>query len=122
MTTNTSPSTPLAPAIVLNLVNSNPCQSWTFESARQIRIGRATDNDIILFSAVVSRHHAELRWSASTGWQMANLSSNRTYVNAQPIDTIAVKDGMVFRLATSGPKIAIKLLERETNLELIANS
>ncbi len=98
----------MSSAIVLNLLNSIPMQSWKFLSEEVICIGRATDNQVILFSAVVSRHHAELRWSEANGWQMINISANGTYVEGEAIKTIAVEDGMVIRLATSGPKIQLK--------------
>ncbi len=96
-------------AIVLNLLNSIPMQSWTFTSEEVIRIGRATDNNAILFSAVVSRHHAELRWSEIDGWQLVNMSPNGTYIDGEPIKIVSVADGTILRLATSGPKIQIKL-------------
>jgi pSer/pThr/pTyr-binding forkhead associated (FHA) protein len=95
------------PAIVLSLLNSVPVQSWTFESEEVVRIGRATDNQVVLFSAVVSRHHAELRWHEVKGWQLVNISPNGTYVEGEAIKEIAVVNGMVIRLATSGPKIQI---------------
>ncbi len=94
-------------AIVLSLLNSVPVQSWTFESEEVVRIGRATDNQVVLFSAVVSRHHAELRWHEVNGWQLINISANGTYVDGEAIKEIAVANGMVIRLATSGPKIQI---------------
>ncbi len=97
-------------AIVLNLLNSIPVQSWTFISEDVVRIGRATDNNAILFSAVVSRHHAELRWSEADGWVLVNMSPNGTYFNGEAIKTMAVEDGMIIRLATSGPKIQIKVV------------
>ncbi len=96
-------------AIVLSLLNSVPVQNWTFTSQDAIQIGRATDNHVILFSAVVSRHHAEIRWSESDGWQLSNISPNGTYVDGESVKTLAVTDGMIIRLATSGPKIQIKL-------------
>jgi pSer/pThr/pTyr-binding forkhead associated (FHA) protein len=95
--------------IILNLVNSIPIQTWTFVSEDVVRIGRATDNNIILFSAVVSRHHAELRWSNDAGWQIFNLSSNGTYLDGEAIKTVKVHNGMIIRLATSGPKIQISV-------------
>jgi pSer/pThr/pTyr-binding forkhead associated (FHA) protein len=98
-------------AIVLSLLNSVPVQSWTFISEDVIRIGRATDNHVILFSAVVSRHHAELRWDDVSGWQVFNLSPNGTYLESEAIKVETVVDGMIIRLATSGPKIQIKLKE-----------
>jgi pSer/pThr/pTyr-binding forkhead associated (FHA) protein len=97
-------------AIVLNLLNSIPVQSWTFSQEEVIRIGRATDNNAILYSAVVSRHHAELRWSEADGWLLINLSPNGTYIDGEAIKTVSVVDGMVIRLATSGPRIQIKAL------------
>ncbi|WP_373538451.1 FHA domain-containing protein [Chamaesiphon sp.] len=95
--------------LVLSLLNSIPVQSWTFTSGDVIRIGRATDNQVILFSAVVSRHHAELRWDETSGWQIFNISPNGTYVDGEAISSIKVIDGMTIRLATSGPKIQIKV-------------
>jgi pSer/pThr/pTyr-binding forkhead associated (FHA) protein len=97
--------------IVLSLVNSVPVQNWTFLSEDVIRIGRATDNHVVLFSAVVSRHHAELRWNELDGWQLFNISANGTYQDGEAIKTIKVVDGMIFRLATSGPKIQVKVGE-----------
>jgi pSer/pThr/pTyr-binding forkhead associated (FHA) protein len=96
-------------AIVLSLLNSVPVQNWTFTSEDVIRIGRATDNHVILFSAVVSRHHAELRWTESDGWQLTNISPNGTYIDGEAIKTATITDGVIIRLATSGPKIQIKL-------------
>ena len=100
----------MSSAIVLNLLNSIPMQSWTFIPEEVIRIGRATDNNVILFSAVVSRHHVEFRWSAD-GWQVVNISSNGTYLNGEAIKKIVLVDGMILRLATSGPKIQVKFVE-----------
>jgi pSer/pThr/pTyr-binding forkhead associated (FHA) protein len=100
--------------IVLSLLNSIPVQNWTFMSEDIIRIGRGTDNHVILFSAVVSRHHAELRWTEIEGWQLSNISANGIYINGEAIKTVAVADGMVIRLATSGPKIQITV-----NTELV---
>ncbi len=99
----------MSSAIVLNLVNSIPVQNWTFISEDIIRIGRATDNHVVLFSAVVSRHHAEIRWSEVEGWQLVNISTNGTYISGEAIKTMNLTEGMIFRLATSGPKIQIKV-------------
>jgi pSer/pThr/pTyr-binding forkhead associated (FHA) protein len=95
--------------IVLNLINSIPAQNWTFISEDVIRIGRGTDNHVVLFSAVVSRHHAEIRRSDVGDWQLINISANGTYIDGEAIKTMTMVDGMVIRLATSGPKIQIKI-------------
>ncbi|MFD8595678.1 FHA domain-containing protein [Kitasatospora sp. NPDC059646] len=50
------------------------------------RIGRATDNDLVLGDLSVSRHHAELRARADGRYEIADLDShNGTYLNGQPV-------------------------------------
>jgi pSer/pThr/pTyr-binding forkhead associated (FHA) protein len=85
-----------------------PVQNWTFESESKIRVGRAADNDVVLYSAVVSRHHLELRLGDG-GWEAVNIGANGTYVQGQPITSMPVEDGLIVRLASSGPKIQIHL-------------
>lgn len=105
--------------LTLTLLHPNkplPIQHWTFESETTIRIGRAIDNDVVLFSAVVSRHHLEMREKGS-GWEVINLGANGTFevglgengifVDGEPIQQVVAMDGMIIRLASSGPKIQI---------------
>jgi len=75
-----------------------------------IRIGRATDSHVILYSAVVSRHHAELHRTRA-GWVIKNLGTNGTYLNGRRIQDMAVDSGVVIRLARSGPNIQIHISE-----------
>jgi pSer/pThr/pTyr-binding forkhead associated (FHA) protein len=85
-----------------------PVQSWTFETESLVRVGRAADNDVVLYSAVVSRHHLEIR-QVEAGWEVVNLGANGAYINGEAIAKITVQDGMVIRLASSGPKIQIHI-------------
>ena len=97
---------------LLHPLQSVPVQSWPFETESLIRIGRSTDNEVILYSAVVSRHHVELRRKGSE-WKIVSLGANGTYIDGKRITQISVVDGMIIRLASSGPKIQIRL-EGET--------
>lgn len=97
-----------------------PVQNWTFETESVIRIGRAADNDVVLYSAVVSRHHLELRRERG-GWEAVNIGANGTYVNGEAIAKMAVSDGTIIRLASSGPKIQIRL-EADANIAKAAMS
>lgn len=93
---------------LLHPLKSIAVQKWNFEPNSVIRIGRASDNEVVLYSAVVSRHHLEIR-PRGNDWALINLGSNGTFINGKKINKVLVKDGMVIRLASSGPKIKITL-------------
>ncbi|MGF1520803.1 MAG: FHA domain-containing protein [Leptolyngbyaceae cyanobacterium] len=93
---------------LLHPVHKNPVQHWTFEEESVIRIGRSTENDVVLYSAVVSRHHVELRQTPS-GWEIINLGTNGTYLEGKRISQVAAQDGTVIRLARSGPNVQINI-------------
>ena len=99
---------------LLHPIQSVPVQSWCFESESVVRIGRSNDNDVIIYSAVVSRHHVEL-WNHPSGWEIINFGANGTYVDDRSIAQVSVADGMTIRLGNSGPKIRIRV--GVTNLE-----
>lgn len=100
--------TPVITLTLLHPLQSVPVQSWPFETESLIRIGRSTDNEVILYSAVVSRHHVELRRNGSD-WEIVSLGANGTYIDGKRITQMPVVDGMIIRLASSGPKIQIRL-------------
>lgn len=91
---------------LLHPIQSIPVQHWTFEHEPVIRIGRSTDNHVILYSAVVSRHHVELRRGDSQ-WEVVSLGANGTYVDGKRITQMSIDGSIVFRLARSGPNIQV---------------
>ena len=97
---------------LLHPIKSIPVQKWQFQTNSVIRVGRANDNDVVLYSAVVSRYHVQIK-PLENNWCLANLGSNGTFINGQKIKKIILKNGMVIRLASSGPKILINLQEVE---------
>ncbi|MGK7901020.1 MAG: FHA domain-containing protein [Hormoscilla sp.] len=94
---------------LLHPLQDTAVQNWTFEKEPVIRIGRSTDNNVILYSAVVSRHHVELRREADCQWELRNIGTNGTYLDGKRISQVSVVDGTVIRLARSGPKIKISI-------------
>ncbi|OKH17423.1 FHA domain-containing protein [[Limnothrix rosea] IAM M-220] len=98
---------------LLHPLQSIPVQNWTFGTESVVRVGRSTDNDVVLYSAVVSRHHVELRQDGDQ-WKVVNLGTNGTYIDGKRVDECDAKDGLIIRLASSGPKIQIRL-EGEDN-------
>lgn len=99
-----------------------PLQTWLFESEASIRIGRATDNQVVLYSRVVSRYHLVLE-RLGMDWKMINLSTNGTYVRDQPISEACIQGTVLLHLAQSGPKLRIQLLsapnQAHTRLEAL---
>lgn len=95
---------------LLHPIKQIPIQVWTFPNESVIRIGRSTDNQVVLYSAVVSRHHVELR-RVDTHWQVVNLGTNGTYLDGRRILQETITDGAIIRLARSGPNIQIRMGE-----------
>lgn len=95
-------------------------QHWTFENNSVIRVGRSLDNNVVLYSAVVSRYHVEIRFSGSN-WELENFGANGTYLKGKPVTKASVIDGMVFRLATSGPQIQIRISSDRSQSELLTS-
>lgn len=97
--------------ITLSLLNANqvPIQSWSFKTESTIKVGRATDNDVVLYSAVVSRRHVELRRRTSSDWEVVNVGTNGTYIEGKKISKSKVDNGTILRLAYSGPQILIRI-------------
>ena len=79
---------------------------------------------MVLYSAVVSRYHAEIR-RVDSSWQLVSLGANGTYFEGKRIAQLPVGDGMIFRLARSGPNLQIhfgrpETLKRSTEIDLVS--
>jgi pSer/pThr/pTyr-binding forkhead associated (FHA) protein len=116
---------PLAVTVItltlLHPSQATPLQHWQFEDDSIIRIGRAVDNNVVLYSAVVSRRHLEIHRNNEDDWELENLGANGTFLNGKPITKTPVVDGMVVRLATSGPQIQIRLIDEDDQPKLMIN-
>lgn len=83
-------------------------QTWTFVEEQIIKIGRARDNHVVLYSSVVSRYHVELRRS-DTHWEVINLGRNGIYLDGKRIEQAPILDGAIVSFAISGPQLQINL-------------
>ena len=105
---------------LLHPSQSTPLQHWQFDNDQStILIGRALDNHVVLYSAVVSRRHLEIRHNNRDDWELENLGANGTFLNGKPIEKTVIVDGMVVRLAASGPQIQIRLINEDEQPKLI---
>jgi len=87
-----------------------PVHCWTFDRVSLIRIGRSLDNDVILYSAVISRHHLELHRRAGEWWAI-NRGKNGTYLDDVPIKYSRLVDKTTLCLAKSGPRLRISFAD-----------
>src|SRR5436190_17256597 len=59
----------------------------------RIRLGRGSDNDVVLADVSVSRYHAEIR-RESEGWSVHDLkSTNGVEVNHVPVEKAVLRPG-----------------------------
>jgi pSer/pThr/pTyr-binding forkhead associated (FHA) protein/tRNA A-37 threonylcarbamoyl transferase component Bud32 len=109
---SSQPSSPVKRSVItltlLHPIQSTPVQSWTFEDDEVIRVGRSTDNHVVLYSAVVSRNHVELRCEGED-WEVVSLGANGTYIDGKRVVRMPLHDGLIFRLARSGPNLQVHL-------------
>jgi pSer/pThr/pTyr-binding forkhead associated (FHA) protein len=83
------------PAALLFVENS---KVYSFDKP-VIRIGRASENDLVVAHAKVSRKHAEIRYKDGR-FQIHDLGSKGgTYVNGELIETAELNKGDVITLA-----------------------
>jgi pSer/pThr/pTyr-binding forkhead associated (FHA) protein len=99
-----APRMPIASAPAPAPAGAGPClvdnagQRFPVRAASDTRIGRATDNDIVIAHSSVSRHHAEIA-AQNGGFRVRDLGSqNGTFVAGQRVSDAALKDGDAVRL------------------------
>ncbi|MET9907637.1 FHA domain-containing protein [Streptomyces sp. NPDC006476] len=69
---------------------------------RTLRIGRATDNDLVIDDLSVSRRHAELRALPDGSYEIADLGShNGTYLNGTPVTVAPIGPGDIVGIGHS---------------------
>ncbi|HLI80732.1 MAG TPA: FHA domain-containing protein, partial [Candidatus Binataceae bacterium] len=79
------------------LVNASG-QSFPIQSGRETKIGRATDNDIVLGDSSVSRHHASIE-SSNGSFRLRDLGSqNGTFVRGERVNEAPLKNGDAVRV------------------------
>ena len=91
-------------------------QRYSFEQDQTVRIGRSTDNDVVVSDPTVSRQHAQLAWGPD-GWVFEGLGRAGTFLRgsavtrllvAEPVElSLASPHGPVVRLEPSPPASAV---------------
>ena len=82
-------------------------QNFTFAPGTTVRIGRSSENDIVVNDPTVSRRHGQLSWEAS-GWVWQNSGQAPTFLAGQPVAQFAVGQQVDINLASpQGPALRL---------------
>jgi RsiW-degrading membrane proteinase PrsW (M82 family) len=75
-----------------------------------VRIGRSSENDIVINDPTVSRRHAQISLEAD-GWTWQNLGQAPTFLGGQPVARFIVADSVDISLASpQGPSLRLQAL------------
>ena len=109
---------------LLDPVRGDAIQTWQFDGAAVVRIGRAKTNDVILGDEQVSRMHAELT-RTDDGWNITSLGRNGIAISGRAIaGATPLHHETVLRLAANGPYLEFRIgAKRDTTpAERLADS
>jgi hypothetical protein len=81
-------------------------QSWPLDSARELTLGRARTNDIVLASPLVSRQHARLR-CVDGCWLIEAVSELGVWWRGGLRSRVALESGVAFSLGEHGPRLRL---------------
>lgn len=93
-----------------------PLQSWPLSGDVPLQIGRAEGADILISNPFVSRAHAYIQ-PRNNGWEVVGLSDKGLYAGGERVATLALVDGVEFRLAAKGPVLRMRVEESREETE-----
>jgi len=83
-------------------------QQFTFAPGATVRIGRSSDNDVVVNDPTVSRQHAQISWQAG-GWTWQNAGQAPTFLSGQPVAQFGIGQTVDVCLASpQGPALRLQ--------------
>ena len=92
--------------LVFRFLDGQP-QELSLDAHSETTIGRHPQCTLTISQASVSRRHAKIWWSDGSWHVEDNKSSNKTFVNGQPIMRAAIKDGDEIRFGEFPVKLDV---------------
>src|SRR5215469_3947193 len=89
---------------LLDTAQGFPIQTWTFLLRPEVRIGRASDNEVVITHPYVSRYHVRLLWREG-GWELVNSGSHGTLVQGKLVERVQLTEADEIRLGRQGPTL-----------------
>lgn len=83
-------------------------QRYSFEPGKTVRIGRGTDNDVVVSDPTVSRQHAHLGYGPD-GWVFEGEGRAGTFLRGATVTRLVLRDAVELALASpQGPVVRIE--------------
>src|SRR5580658_1284109 len=83
-------------------------RNYSFGPGTVVRVGRSSENDIVVNDPPVSRRHAQLTWESS-GWVWQNAGQAPTFLGGQPVARFGVGPGVdVYLASPQGPVLRLQ--------------
>ena len=83
-------------------------QRHSFEQGQTVRIGRSTDNEVVVSDPTVSRQHAQLAWGPD-GWVFEGLGRAGTFLRGGAVTRLVVGEPVELSLASPlGPVVRLE--------------
>lgn len=95
---------------MLDSTQGHPLQTWTFNHANRITLGRMNDNDIVIADPRVSRAHAYIQLE-NQSWRIVSLSPLKIYFQGRLVDELPLNTGTVFQLGKQGTSFRFEVRE-----------
>ena len=76
-------------------------------ASRTLRIGTASDNDLVLTDPAVSRHHCEIRVEHEHAWLQDSESTNGTVLNGVRVKLARVEPGMRIQIGETTLQLVV---------------
>ena len=82
-------------------------QLFTFAPGSTVKVGRSSDNDVVVNDPTVSRRHAQISWQAGS-WLWQNAGQAPTFLAGQPVAQFGVAQAVDVCLASpQGPALRL---------------
>src|SRR5262245_25670813 len=91
---------------LLDADQHNALQAWPLDASRELSLGRARTNDIILASPLVSRQHARMCYVEGC-WVIEALSELGVLWRGGLRSRVALDSGIPFALGEHGPRLRL---------------
>jgi FHA domain len=83
-------------------------QRYSFQPGQTVRIGRSTDNDVVVGDSTVSRHHAQVAWGPE-GWVFEDHGFAGTFLRGSRVFRLVLHQPTELSLASpEGPVVWIE--------------